>query len=522
MNIAKHLERSAVFFPDRPAVCEGGRETSYRDLNRQANRIAVALTARGVQPGDLIGLCAPNSTEWLAFYFGTLKTGAVAATFSALLPAEEVRRLMRHARPRFVYAAPDMLNPLLDLKAEGTIRGLIDPADDSFADALTEEETVSYRALDRNPSDTAAVLFTGGTTGIAKGVLLSHENVTVSSHNVSYSERSTEKDRALCFLPFNHVFGQMHIMNATIMSGGCLELLPAFDLDLVLETLSSGRVTKFYGVPTIYIRLLGLDRLAQRLGHVRYCFSAAASLAAEIVREWKTATGLNIHEGYGLTETASAVTYNHYLRHRIGSIGEAVPGVEVEIRDLEGQPLGLGREGEICIRGRNVMNGYLNNPAETAAAFWPKGWFRSGDIGVLDEDGYLCIVDRLKDMIISGGENVYPREVEEVLYTRHEIQECAVIGMPNREWGEQVTAFVVPKPGFSLRPDELKSYLKGRLAPFKIPKQFIVVEAFPKSPAGKILKRQMKEQVLAEGTPAPSCAGSKPGSPSSESEAGSI
>jgi long-chain acyl-CoA synthetase len=501
MNIAKHLERSAIFFPARPAVCELGREISYRDLNRQAGRIASALTARGVQPGDLIGLCAPNSTQWLALYFGVLKTGAVAATFSPLLPAEELVRLMRHARPRFVHAAPDKLGPLGDLIAEGAIEGLIASPGDFPMDDLPEEGTAACRALDRNPSDTAAVLFTGGTTGIPKGVLLSHENITVSSHNVAYSERSTEKDRALCFLPFNHVFGQMHIMNATIMTGGCLELLPAFDLDAVLETLGSGRVTKFYGVPTIYIRLLGLDRLAQRLGHVRYCFSAAASLAAEIVREWKTATALDIHEGYGLTETASAVTYNHYLRHRVGSIGEAVPGIEVEIRDFEGQPLGLGREGEICIRGRNVMNGYLNNEEETAAAFWPKRWFRSGDIGVLDEDGYLCIVDRLKDMIISGGENVYPREVEEVLYTRHEIQECAVIGLPDKEWGEQVTAFIVPKPGFSLRPEELKSYLKSRLAPFKVPKKFIVVEGFPKSAAGKILKREMKQQMSAEGAP---------------------
>jgi long-chain acyl-CoA synthetase len=287
-------------------------------------------------------------------------------------------------------------------------------------------------------------------------------------------------------------------MNATIFSAGCLELLPTFDLNLVLEALSSGRITKFFAVPTIYIRLLGLDRLSEKLRKVRYCFSAAASLPSEIVREWKSVTGLDIYEGYGLTETASAVTYNHTIRHRVGSIGGTVPGVEVQIRDLMGQTLGFDQEGEICIRGRNVMTGYLNNPEETAAAFWPENWFRSGDIGIMTEDGYLSIVDRLKDMIISGGENVYPREVEEVLYRRDEIQECAVIGLPDKEWGEKVSACIVLKPGHSLKVDELKSYLKMFLAPYKVPKNFLIVAELPKSPAGKTLKRQLRLQVTTE------------------------
>ena len=281
-------------------------------------------------------------------------------------------------------------------------------------------------------------------------------------------------------------------MNATIFSGGCLELLSAFDLDRILETLGSGRITKFYAVPTIYIRLLALDRLSERLAGVRYFFSAAASLAAEVVREWKERTGRPIYEGYGLTESAAAVTYNHYLRHRIGSVGEAVPGVEVEIRDLEGRPIESGRVGEICIRGRNIMTGYLNNPEATAAVFWEEGWFRSGDLGFFDPDGYLYIVDRLKELIITGGENVYPREVEEVLYSRPEIQECAVIGQPDLEWGERVVAFMVLNPGHSQVPEDLKAYLRARLSAYKVPKEFIVVRELPKSPAGKILKRALK------------------------------
>jgi long-chain acyl-CoA synthetase len=326
--------------------------------------------------------------------------------------------------------------------------------------------------------------------------MLTHENINVSAHNVAFSEHSTEADRALCFLPFNHVFGQMHIMNATVLSCGCLEILPAFNLDQVLESIQSRGVTKLFAVPTVYARLLQLEELKQKLGTVRYCFSAAASMAAEIVRQWKERTRLTIYEGYGLTESASAVTYNHYYRHVIGSVGTVVPGVEVQIRDKNGNKVEQGHEGEICIRGPNIMKAYLNNPKDTQSAFWGDGWFRSEDLGHLDGDGYLYIVDRIKDMIITGGENVYPREVEEVLYTRQEVEGCAVVGIPDKEWGERVTAFITPKPGQKIVSEELKTFLKSRLSPFKVPKEYIVVNEFPKSPAGKILKRELKKQYL--------------------------
>jgi long-chain acyl-CoA synthetase len=268
---------------------------------------------------------------------------------------------------------------------------------------------------------------------------------------------------------------------------------PAFDLEKVLEAIDRHQVTKFYSVPTVYIRLLRLPDLRERLGTVRYCFSAAASMAMEVVREWKARTGLNIYEAYGLTETASIVTYNHYYRHVVGSVGTPANLVEVQIRDAWGNVLGEGQEGEICICGPNVTKGYWNRPRETEAAFWGD-WFRSGDIGVIDEDGYLYIVDRLKDMIITGGENVYPREVEEVLYTRPEVLECAVVGLPDYEYGEQVTAFIVPREGHQIDPVALRTYLKTRLTAFKVPKAYIAVDEMPKSGAGKVLKREIRRQ----------------------------
>ena len=496
MNISNNLETAAFYFPDRPALSEAGREITYSEFNDRANRIATGLLALGVRPDDHIGLLAPNSADWLIFYFGVLKVGAVAVTFSNLLAPDEMAFLINHSKPRFLFTSPEKLNHLQNLRGKAGLEKVICPDGDLELRQLMNMGAGSFKALDRDRTETAAVLYTGGTTGTPKGVMLTHENINVSAHNVAFSERSTETDRALCFLPFNHVFGQMHIMNATILSCGCLEILPAFNLDQVLETIQSRGVTKLFAVPTVYARLLTLEGLKEKLGRVRYCFSAAASMAAEIVRQWKERTRLTIYEGYGLTESASAVTYNHYYRHVIGSVGTVVPGVEVQIRDKNGNKVEQGHEGEICIRGPNIMKAYLNNPKDTQSAFWGGGWFRSEDVGNLDGDGYLYIVDRIKDMIITGGENVYPREVEEVLYTRQEIEGCAVVGIPDKEWGERVTAFITPKPGQKIVSEELKTFLKSRLSAFKVPKEYIVVNEFPKSPAGKILKRELKKQYL--------------------------
>jgi long-chain acyl-CoA synthetase len=497
MNLAKNLERSAFYFGDRPAVSESGREISYAELNARANRIATSLLKMNVRGGERVGICAPNSAAWLSFYFGVLKAGATAVTLSPFVRKGELELLIGHSRPKILFTAEDKLDHLKDLRKSGVVEKIVCPGGDLTLESLVSWGDPAFEAVDRERTDTAAILYTGGTTGIPKGVMLSHENINAAIHTVVFNERSTEKDRALCFLPFNHVFGQMHIMNATILSGGCLEMLPAFDLDEVLDAMKKGRVTKLFAVPTVYVRLLTLDRLKERLEPVRYCFSAAASMAAEIVKQWKERTGLSIFEGYGMTEAAPTVTYNHYYRHVIGSVGTEVPGVEIQLRDESGEEVGKGEKGEICVRGPNIMKGYLDNPEGTKAAFWEGGWFRSGDVGMFDEHGYLYIVDRIKDMIITGGENVYPKEVEEVLYRRNEVQECAVVGLPDPEWGEKVTAFLIPKAGAGIDEKVLKAFLKEHLSPFKVPKAFIVVEELPKNAAGKILKRELKGESSA-------------------------
>jgi len=496
MNIAKNLERSAFYFPNRPVLSEDLSETSYAQLNDRANRVATALIRMGIKPGDHIGLCAPNSVDWIAFYFGVLKAGAVAAALSSLLKRDELSLLINHSKPRIIFTYDEKLDELAELRGDEYLEKIISPEGDLNFDQLLEMGSGNFNALDRDRTDTAAILYTGGTTGIPKGVMLSHENINTAIHTVVFNERSNETDRALCFLPFNHIFGQMHIMNATTLSAGCLEMMPAFDMDRVLHAMGTGRVTKLFAVPTIYVRLLAVEGLKEKLGSVRYCFSAAASMAADVVRQWKERTGLAIYEGYGMTEAAPCVTYNHHYRHVIGSVGTEVPGVEVQIRDQNGDQVKQGHEGEICIRGRNIMKGYLNNPEGTKEAFWEGEWFRSGDVGLFDDDGYLYIVDRIKDMIITGGENVYSREVEEVLYTRPEVQECAVIGLPDPEWGERVTAFIILQQGKTFDKNELSAYLKAHLSSFKVPKEYLTVNDFPRSPAGKILKRELKKQFL--------------------------
>ncbi|HJX38025.1 MAG TPA: AMP-binding protein, partial [Anaerolineae bacterium] len=408
MNVAVNLDHAAFHFPGHTAVIDGDRSVSYLEFNEDANRIASALVGRGIQPGDHVALCAPNSYAWLVFYFGALKAGAVAVTFSHLLMKDELTRTLADCQPKILFTVDEKLEHLEDYRERPYPELVVcDHGNISYV-RLAEKGSPSFRTVDRDRQDTAAILYTGGTTGVPKGALLTHQNIQASVFNVAHYERSTPDDRALCFLPLNHVFAQIHIVGATVFSGGGLVLQPAFDLEEALEAVDRHRVTKLLAVPTIYIRLLRLPDLRERITPVRYSFSAAASMAAEVVRQWKDETGLDIYESYGMTESASMVTYNHYYRHVIGSVGTPVSVVEVEIRDPQGNRLEQGERGEICIRGPNITKGYLNNPEETASAFWGD-WFRSGDIGVMDEDGYLYIVDRLKDMIITGGENVYPR-----------------------------------------------------------------------------------------------------------------
>jgi long-chain acyl-CoA synthetase len=286
-------------------------------------------------------------------------------------------------------------------------------------------------------------------------------------------------------------------MNAALFGCGTLVLHKSFDMDRLLSSIQREKITRLYSVPTVYIRLLGTTDSRKYLKSVNYCFSAATSMASEIVRRWKEKFDLIIHEAYGMTETSSLVTFNHLYRHKIGSVGTPAGIVEIKIVDPEDNELPSGESGEIVIRGPNIMKGYFNKAEETDKVL-QNGWLHSGDIGRLDEDGYLYIVDRIKDLIISGGLNVYPTEVEEILYTHPAVEECAVVGMPHIEYGEAVSAFVKRKQGRECSEKDLIDHCKKHIASFKSPKKIMFVEELPKSPAGKILKREIRKSIPGE------------------------
>lgn len=492
MNIANNLVTAATHFPENIALIDGRNCLTYLELDNESNFIASALEKIGVNPGDHVALCAPNSYSWIAFYYGVLKSGAVAITLPYAMTRNELLPVLDDCKPKVIFTIESKLS---DFDKKYYLKKIIcDNGDISYSNLLLKGD-IRFEIIDRNPDETAAILYTGGTTGMPKGVMLSHGNIIASAHNVAYYEHSNENDRALCFLPLNHVFAQMHILNSAIYSAGGLVILPSFDMEFLLDAIKKSNITKLYAVPTVYIRLLALSNLKEKLCSIRYCFSAAASMASEHVIEWKVRTGLDIFEAYGMTESASMVTFNHYHRHVVGSVGTPSYNVEVQICDQEGNVLGKNKKGEICISGPNIMKGYLNRPKETRAAFWGR-WFRSGDVGMMDDDSYVYIVDRIKELVITGGENVSPREVEEVLYQQHEIEECAVIGLPDKEYGERLVAYIVPKSGNMIDAVRLRVFLKNRLSPFKVPKEFVMVSKLPKSSSGKLLKRELRRQVM--------------------------
>jgi long-chain acyl-CoA synthetase len=349
-------------------------------------------------------------------------------------------------------------------------------------------------AFSAEPDDGASIIYTSGTTGRPKGVVLTHGNVVSNTASAKVLGDHREDDRSLCFLPIYHSFGQNFIMNAVIRAGGTLVLHKKFDVEEILDSLRDNRVTRFYGVPPVYIKILEHPRAGEAMRTVRYCFSAAASMPAEVARRWRERFGVAVHEGYGLTETTPAATYNHATRWKPGSVGTAIPDVRVRVVDAQGRETPAGTPGEIQVRGPNVMKGYFGKPEETAAALSDDGWLRTGDVGYLDEEGYLFLVDRVKDMINASGLKVWPREVEEVLYRHPAVRECAVIGVPHPVYGETVKALVALRVPGAATADELREWVRQRLADYKAPRLVDLVDELPKNVTGKILKEELRRR----------------------------
>lgn len=503
MNIADGLDRNASFFPENEALVDGERRWTYVDYRRDADRFAHALTELGVGKGDRVALYLGNSAEFAIAFYGILKVGAVVVSISSMSKRGEVEYMANHSEAVVLVAGAGLMGEVPEASAMPLVRHVVGVGAHERADAefwkLLEGCPERFETIYTDRQDPAEIIYTSGTTGKPKGVVLSHANVVSNTATtVSMCDMKPE-DRHICFLPMYHSFAQNFIFNGSVVCGSTLVIMPKFQLEAVLARMKAERVTRWYAVPTIYILALGAGQEAdEAFASVRFCFSAAATMPAEVARKWGERFGLKINEGYGLTESTPSAVYNHRHRHKQGSVGTPIENVEVQIWDEDHRPLPPGGVGEIVIKGPNVMLGYHNDPEATAQTIID-GWLRTGDVGSMDDEGYLYIVDRIKDMVNSAGLKIWPREVEEVLYEHFGVKECAIIGVPDPLYGESVKACIVLKPGVELCEEDIISYCKGRMAGYKAPKMVEFLEALPKNATGKILKSELRSMAETAG-----------------------
>jgi long-chain acyl-CoA synthetase len=471
----------------------------YGTLDTCASTLAAALARHGVHHGDRVALFLPNIPAFALAYLAILRAGAIAVSINPSFKWEEVRHIVNDAAPKIVFTTAELLPSLPRPDCPSIVHTVLceggEPDEIALEDWL-EREAPAFAAAHMTADDPAALLYSSGTTGRPKGVTLTHGNVVSNIRSVVQLAKYRREDRLALFLPLFHVFGQNFIMNAAFEAGATLVLFRRFAPDAVLDAIERARMSKFFAVPTIYIALLGMDLSQRDLSSIGYWFSAAATMPEEISRRWAERFGARVHEGYGLTECSPFACYNHVREHRFGSVGTAVPGFTLAIHDDRDREVPRGEWGEIVIRGPGVMRGYWHNPAETEHAL-RGGWLHSGDIGRMDEDGYVYIVDRVKDMINVSGFKVWPAEVEHVLYRHPSVMELAVYGVADPLKGEQVRAAIVLKPGQLATPAELEGFCRDHLANYKTPERIDIVAELPKSATGKILKHVLRERAVA-------------------------
>ena len=488
MNLAENLLQGGRANPDRPAIRLDDLVITYAQLDDLSARAAGWLRDRGVRPGDRVGIMLPNVPQFPVLYYGVLRAGAAVVPMNPLLKAREVEHYLGDSQARLVLAWSSAAE---EAAAGAAAAG----ADHLVVDADTLTEIAGWAPVaDVAPTaddDTAVILYTSGTTGTPKGAELTHaslyRNATVTTATLL---EIGPGDVVMGCLPLFHTFGQTCGLNAAMVSGACLTLIPRFDPATALKVIERDRVTVFEGVPTMYVAMLHAGPQVADTSTLRLCVSGGAALPVEVLRGFEEAFGTTILEGYGLSETSPVATFNLPDRRRPGSIGVPIDGVELKLVNADGTDAAEGEVGEIAIRGHNVMKGYWRRPDATADAI-RDGWFHTGDMARRDEDGFYFIVDRKKDMIIRGGFNVYPREIEEVLYEHPAVLEAAVIGIPHPTHGEEVAAAVALRPAATATPEELRAYVKARVAAYKYPRHVWLVDALPKGPTGKLLKREI-------------------------------
>ena len=491
MNLAQLLTDAAGRDGDHTAVKLDDAELSYAALGGATAHVAGLLAEHGFEPGDRVGIMLPNVPYFPVCYYGVLRAAGVVVPMNVLLKKREVAFYLSDSEAKIVFAWHEF--------ADAATAG----AEQAGADCiLIEPEKFEHRVgaaqaltdvADTDDQDTAVILYTSGTTGQPKGAELTHANLTRNAQAARELFDLGSDAIVLGALPLFHSFGQTCGMNATFAGGGTLSLIPRFDPGKALEIIQRDHVNVFQGVPTMYGALLHYDkRVRYDTSSLKLCASGGSAMPVELLRGFEEAFGCKVLEGYGLSESSPVASFNHPDRERKpGSIGTPIEGVEMKLVDENDQEVGQGDVGEIVIRGHNVMKGYWNKPEATAETI-KDGWLHTGDIANVDQDGYYFIVDRKKDLIIRGGYNVYPREIEELLYEHPAVREAAVVGVPHDEYGEEIGAAVALKDGEQVSEQDLRDYVKEQVAAYKYPRRIWFVEDLPKGPTGKILKREIQ------------------------------
>ena len=463
MNLARILADGAAAHGDRPALWFEERSTSYAELERRSAVAASALRDRGVGAGDRVAIRLSNSPDFIAAYFGALRLGAIIVPLNALLAPPEIEERIAASTP--VTLVED------ELPMKGDPVGEIVPRD--------------WR-------DPAVVLFTSGTSGRPKGAILTHGGVRAAARNAADALALGPDDVMLGAAPFSHVLGQSTGIVSTLLVGGAISVVRRFEAEQTLATMTRTGTTILLGVPTMCIALCQAARGVARLPPVRIAHVGGAAVPEGVAQDFERTFGGDVVEGYGLTELSGiATTFPVGRRRKPGSVGVPLGGTELGIRDPDDQGVG-----EVMLRGPSVIPGYWNDPEATAAAIDADGWLATGDMGRVDDEGDLYLVDRKKELIIRGGYNVYPREVEEALYSHPGVLEAAVVGVPDERLGEEVAALVVPRPGSSVAVDDLRAWCRERVAAYKYPRRIVLVDDLPKGPTGKILKRAIDRSVV--------------------------
>ncbi len=508
-NLAGILTDTAARFPERTALKLDDTVVSYAALDAMSAKVAGLLANRGVAPGDRVALVMPNIPQMAFVYYGALRHGAVVVPMNPLLKAREVAYHLQDSGARIAFAWEGVAAEVAAGAEEAGGGTEVIPVDSAQFLQLLAGADSRPGVAEVDDDDTAVILYTSGTTGRPKGAALTHRNLLTNARVAQSLLDTRETDVLFGGLPFFHVFGQTAALNSAVLSGAAISLLPRFDAGKALQIIERDRVSIFEGVPTMYVGMLRHPEVRSTdLSSMRGAITGGSAMPLEVLHEFEEVFGIQLLEGYGLSETSPIVSFNVPGEGRkAGSIGKPVSGMEVRMLAPDGAEVPVGEIGELSVRGEGVMKGYWKNDDATAAAI-PDGWFRTGDLARFDEDGNIYIVDRKKDMILRGGYNVYPREVEEVLYEHPAVAEAAVIGVPHPLHGEEIVAVVGLREEASPADDaareelvrDITAFAKERLAAYKYPRRIELTDALPKGPTGKILKREIRVEQPVEET----------------------